>query len=218
MESKKNWLIYLHRCLINGKCYIGQTKLSLKDRWRSSGSGYNKQTVFSNAIKKYGWENFEHIILESGLTKEQANIAEIKYIMLYDSFRNGYNMTHGGDGGGFIGHKHTQESRKKSSLSHSGSKNYFYGKKHTKETRELLSKLATGRTHTLTPEQKETIRRKKIGHIVTKETREKISKKRMGIHLDNCIKEKISKTMKEKVKLRKRNLKGHFIKEIKNGK
>lgn len=214
-----NHLIYLHRCLINGKCYIGQTKLGTKGRWKSGGCGYNKQTVFANAIKKYGWENFEHIVLESNLSKEQANIAEMKYIMLYDAFENGYNMTKGGDGGGFIGHHHTKELREKLSKSHSGSKNYFYGKKHSEEVKTLLSLLAKERPrHKLTKEQREAIRKRQIGHSVSKETREKISKKKIGMKRDNSIKKKISSTMKQKVKLRKRDNKGHFIKELNNGK
>lgn len=213
----ENYLVYLHRCLINGKCYIGQTKLNPKERWRSSGAGYNRQTLFSNAIKKYGWESFEHIVLDSGLSKEQANIAEMKYIMLYNAFENGYNMTKGGDGGGFIGHKHTEESKEKSSKSHSGEKNYFYGKTHTDEVKTLLSLLATGRTHTLNEEQRKAISDRQKGHIVSKETRDKIREKKLGKGVNDIVKEKISTTMKEKVKLRKRDSKGHFIKEVKNG-
>lgn len=210
---ENNFCIYLHRNILNGKCYVGQTKLGVKNRSKSCGSGYKKQTVFSNAIKKYGWENFEHLILEKDLTKEQANEAEKKYIILYDAFNNGYNMTLGGDGGGFVGHTHTQESREKSSNSHKGEKNYFYGKTHTQEVKTLLSLLARQRTHTLNEEQRLAISKRQKGHIVTKETRDKIRNKKLGKKRDNEIKNKISFTMKEKVKFRKRDEKGHFIKE-----
>ncbi len=60
------------------------------------GQGYRNQ-VFYNAIKKYGWDNFEHIILEEHLTRKEAKEKEIYYIEKYDSFYNGYNGTFGGD-------------------------------------------------------------------------------------------------------------------------
>ena len=49
------------------------------------------------AIEKYGWENIEHRILLDGLTKEQAEKAEREFIIAYDSIRNGYNASIGGN-------------------------------------------------------------------------------------------------------------------------
>ena len=68
------YCIYLHRNLINGKVYIGQTKFgdNPNKRWQS-GEGYKKQTNFYEDISKYGWDNFDHIILASNLTLEKAN-------------------------------------------------------------------------------------------------------------------------------------------------
>lgn len=48
---KENYKIYAH-IAPNGKYYIGQTKLSILDRWRQGGKGYKKCVVFYNAIKK----------------------------------------------------------------------------------------------------------------------------------------------------------------------
>lgn len=53
--------------------------------------------MFYNAIKRYGWDNFEHKVLEDHLTREEAKKKEIYYIKKYDSFYNGYNRTFGGD-------------------------------------------------------------------------------------------------------------------------
>ena len=55
--------IYLHRNKINNKVYIGQTIQSPEERWKN-GNGYKGCYYFYNAIQKYGWDNFEHIILE----------------------------------------------------------------------------------------------------------------------------------------------------------
>lgn len=49
-----------------------------------------------NAINKYGWENFEHIILATGLTFEEANLKEKEYIEKFNSINNGYNIQSGG--------------------------------------------------------------------------------------------------------------------------
>ena len=64
----------MHKNKINGKIYIGKTN-NIKNRWRKDGKGYCKKdskSLFWNAICKYGWDNFEHIIIEDGLTSEEA--------------------------------------------------------------------------------------------------------------------------------------------------
>ena len=63
-------IIYIHRNLINGKVYIGQTKTTLNARARKDGSGYKGCLIFYNAIQKYGWENFCHAILEKSSEEE----------------------------------------------------------------------------------------------------------------------------------------------------
>ena len=94
----KQYTIYMHKNKINGKVYIGQTCQILANRWGSDGRRYKGQ-IFYNAIQKYGWDNFEHIILKEGLTQEEANQQEIYYIQLYQSTNKnfGYNVTKGGN-------------------------------------------------------------------------------------------------------------------------
>ena len=85
----------------NNKKYIGIAKESrIQKRWGSNGDGYinNRQLAMEYAIKKYGWENIEHIILITGLTKSESKKKEIELIRLYNSFGSGgYNLTPGGD-------------------------------------------------------------------------------------------------------------------------
>lgn len=52
---------------LNGKIYIGMSK-NLKNRWSANGIHYKQSKRFYNAIQKYGWNNFEKIVLVEGLS------------------------------------------------------------------------------------------------------------------------------------------------------
>jgi hypothetical protein len=80
----------------NGKRYIGISKQAEK-RWRN-GDGYHAQTKVYKAIQHYGWENVKHNIIVDGVTKEQAEALEKYLIAAFDTIRNGYNITTGGEG------------------------------------------------------------------------------------------------------------------------
>lgn len=98
-QAKEKWCIYMHRNKINNKVYIGLTKCSNpNDRWRN-GTHY-EETYFGRAINKYGWDNFEHIILEDNIPSlEEANAKEVYYISYFNAndHEYGYNSTSGGD-------------------------------------------------------------------------------------------------------------------------
>ena len=91
------YTIYMHCNKINNKKYIGQTSLNPPEKRWKNGYGYSNQ-MFFQAIQKYGWDNFEHIILETNLTSEEANEKEKYYIKLYNTTNSqyGYNCTEGG--------------------------------------------------------------------------------------------------------------------------
>ena len=92
------YTIYLHKNKINGKVYIGQTIQKPENRWKK-GAGYKTCTYFYSAIQKYGWDNFEHIILEQKeMTQEEADNKENYYINIYNSkdINYGYNINDGG--------------------------------------------------------------------------------------------------------------------------
>lgn len=61
-----NYTIYLHRLIADPSKarYVGYTSQKPEERWRS-GEGYKGQFFYS-AIKQYGWDAFEHRILEVG--------------------------------------------------------------------------------------------------------------------------------------------------------
>lgn len=80
--------------------YIGQTTLSVEERYNQhmKPSAHKKNYKIYKAILKYGVENFYFEVLESGIPEDELNEKEIYYIEKYDSFKNGYNSTKGGDG------------------------------------------------------------------------------------------------------------------------
>ena len=97
--------IYLHKNKLNGKCYVGQTIASVaainSARW-CNGRGYDPKSLFGMAILKYGWDNFEHIILKEEVPVEELNRWEIYYIdyfhsYVHDEAGGGYNATRGGE-------------------------------------------------------------------------------------------------------------------------
>lgn len=91
------WIVYRHISPSN-KSYIGITSQEPSKRWRN-GVGYDKETKFGKAIKKYGWDNFSHEIIEDNIsTFEEACEREKYWILIYDTFKSGYNSTLGGDG------------------------------------------------------------------------------------------------------------------------
>lgn len=96
-NKKRCYTLYKHINKNNGKIYIGITKLSPEERW-SNGNGYKGQ-IFGRAIEKYGWDNFEHIIIRKNLTKKEAEDLEVKFIEQYNSTnpKKGYNVAIGGN-------------------------------------------------------------------------------------------------------------------------
>lgn len=91
--------VYKHTNNINGKVYIGITKQVPERRWQN-GHGY-AGTFFWNAIVKYGWDNFKHEVLLTGLSKEDACRIEKELISAYNSRDReyGYNICEGGQTG-----------------------------------------------------------------------------------------------------------------------
>ena len=92
-----NGRIYIHKNKINGKCYVGQTTQKPKHRWGINGVKYKDSPKFYRAIEKYGWNNFDHIVLPTIYhTQDELNQAEIEIIQDMDSIKNGYNISLGG--------------------------------------------------------------------------------------------------------------------------
>lgn len=133
-----NYTVYLHKNLKNQKVYIGQTSQSIQKRW-NNGKGYVSSPHFYAAIQKYGWDNFEHIILKEKLTAEEADYWEKYYISLYQSQQpeKGYNILSGGNEK-LKEYWSDENNRKNQSLKR---KQYF--KNHPEEIKEIVDRLNT---------------------------------------------------------------------------
>ena len=149
----------MHINKLNGKKYVGQT-YNIKERWRCKGKNYFASVKFFNAIKKYGWDNFYHIIIKDKLFREEADKLEKELIKKYDTIKNGYNLKEGGSRGE-LSEKSLQkmsESLKRGYIEH--------------------------------PERREKIRQKALGRKVSEELKRKLSmrnSKAIFINIDGEI-------------------------------
>ena len=178
----KQYKIYAHINKINGKVYIGQTCYrNINQRWRH-GEGYKHSPHFYNAIQKYGWENFEHIILfEDICGYELADVIERELIQKYQSNNSeyGYNISSGGSYGRTL----TDETKNKIRISKIGDKNPNYQKSPSYITRQRMSA-----SHKGIKQSDEWINKRKrvgeqngmYGRTLSKESKELISKKTKG--------------------------------------
>ena len=94
-------LIYKLTNLSNGKLYIGQTIKTWKQRklaYNSAIKSNNNQRII-RALRKYGWEGFNVEIIDRASTIEELNTLEEHYITKYNTVKEGYNTTNGGDNG-----------------------------------------------------------------------------------------------------------------------
>lgn len=94
MAINVTYTVYMH-IDPNDKKYVGITKRNLEDRW-NDGFGYatNKDTRFFDAIREIGWDNFNHKVVASGLTRLEAEILEAELIEKYKTTdpEYGYNI------------------------------------------------------------------------------------------------------------------------------
>ena len=110
------YIVYCHT--LNNKKYIGYTKKTMTERLLEhiEDSQNSSDRHFHRAIRKYGAENIVSEQLCEAETKEQAKLKECFYVEQFDTFKNGYNMTQGGDGGNTTEKYSTKRMKKLSKL------------------------------------------------------------------------------------------------------
>jgi group I intron endonuclease len=161
-KNKVIGIVYLIENKLNGKKYVGQTVRTLKLRLYFHLRGH---TYISNALRKYGVENFNIKALKECCTKEELNAYEKHFIKEFDTTNLGvgYNLTSGGEGS--IGFKHTAETIKKLKLA-------CIGRVFSQETRNKISKSNSGHVN---PHKGKTLIQH-FGEEKAKEIKLKISK------------------------------------------
>lgn len=116
-DMKMYGYIYITTNLINGKQYIGKrTKSKFDITYKGSGK------LITEAINKYGWNNFKCEILEPIFINDQNYLCEREeyWINYFDAVNSNmfYNITEGGCG--LKGYKYTEEDKHKMSESKVG--------------------------------------------------------------------------------------------------
>lgn len=191
---ENTYKVYAHINKINDKIYIGQTKYTLKKRYQKT--GYRGCRYFYNAIQKYGWENFDHIVLVENLSLEMSNIIEEELIKKYNTTNHnvGYNIAFGG-----------------------------LNKRQSEETiKRRVEKIKGIKRNPLTDEQRRNISIGRTGVKVkpfTQEHRNKMSKSKLasknpmyGKHMSDYTKEKLKEHYNNVFQY---NIDGTFIREWK---
>ena len=127
--------IYIIRNLVNGKRYIGKDSVNRQNYF---GSG----VLIKAAIRKYGKDNFEKIIVGLCDTNDKLNFLEKFYITFFKTkIPNGYNLTDGGEG--TSGWHPDEETRKEWSRQRQGNTNCV-GRILSEETKDKISKAHFG--------------------------------------------------------------------------
>lgn len=168
-----SFTVYQHINKTNQKRYIGITQQNVTRRWRFDGSGYKNNPYFWHAIQKYGWDNFDHIIIKTGLSQQEACEMERDLIAQYQSndLVHGYNIA---DGGQFnimpLSTRQRMSAERKGKGCGADNPNYGnhklagennpnYGKHHSEEVRKRISENRKGKgLHEFTDEHKQKLR------------------------------------------------------------
>jgi group I intron endonuclease len=146
-------IIYKITNTVNGKIYIGQTKMLLSRRWAQHKCTKRTSPLYSS-MKSHGVKNFIIEELCRAANTEELNKLEIEYIKKYDCvYPKGYNLSIGGySNHGCVpwnkGRVNTEGENEKLSKAHTGNNmginHYMYGKSHLEETKEKISKSKKG--------------------------------------------------------------------------
>lgn len=166
-------IIYKITNKINGKSYIGQTTRNVETRFIEHCSKRDSNTAISNAIEKYGRENFTIEIVFYASSMEELNKKEAELISNTDSLVPfGYNI-----------------------------KSAVTGHVHSEETKAKISQKAMGRI--ISQETRAKIGAANSGKKRSKETKQKMSISKLGVKLGpatQASKDKMSKSSKGKSK------------------
>lgn len=207
MSRSKICGVYKITHIASGKSYVGISK-DIHRRWtqhRSWVTTGTRRSAIYNAMQRYGIDAFSWQIIEE-CCQDDLNMREQHWISVFDTFRNGYNLTAGGEYNKEIsyetrqrmsasqkGKKHSQEQIEK--RVRRGVDHFAYGKqrdevtkkkisqtlngfKQSDETKAKRAKIMTGRK--MSPEAIEKSRIARTGITFTEQARKNLSESHKG--------------------------------------
>jgi group I intron endonuclease len=198
--NNSNYKLYKHTNKINGKVYVGITQQEPKDRFKS-GSAYRNNLHFKSAIEKYGWDNFSHEVLKTGLSESEAKDRETKTIEALESNNplKGYNKSTGGEAPRL--NEEQRQNRRNHLIALAKSRS---GKHLSEQHRERISRSNTGKKYPgrgtgriLSDESKLKISMANSGKKRSPEAIEKNRLAHVGKKTKRSVRNKISESMKE---------------------
>lgn len=187
-------IVYLIKNLVTGKCYVGQTRRTLAQRFYAHKRVVGKANAckaLSDAMKAHGTANFTIELLRTCASQAEMDAWEVKLIAELGTFApGGYNLTRGG--GGKSGYKHSPESVEKMAASHRGKpltaehkakvsaslkgNKYALGSKHSDETKQAISRQFKGiKRPPFSPEHRAAIAAARKGVPASAATRQKMA-------------------------------------------
>lgn len=184
--------VYVHISPSN-KLYFGITGTSVEQRFGSGGCRYKQNSHLWSAIQKYGWNNFQHLILCSGISQKDACDIEQELILKYNSTNSdfGYNQSIGGEKSA-LGHTVSDEAR-------NSIRQFQLGRVKSDETRKKLSEAHKGKHKpSLSDEHKQKLSNSLQGKKLSDETKLKISNSRKGMRFTEEHRKKLSEAKRGK--------------------
>ena len=189
MSQSKICGVYKITHIASGKSYVGISK-DIHHRWIQHKSWVNtgaRRSAIYSAMQKYGIDAFSWQIIEE-CPKDDLDMREQHWIAVLDTFRNGYNLTAGGEYNKEI----SDETRQRMSASQKGKK----------QSQELIEKrIKRGADHFTYGKQRDEITKNKISQSLTglkqsDETKAKRSKAMTGkkMSIQAVEKSKIART------------------------
>lgn len=210
------------------KSYIGITT-DYQKRMREHKQAKGGCRYLYNAVRRYGFDAFEHKIIAKAHSWEELCLKEQAFIKFFGTKApDGYNLTDGGEGS--LGLKPSAETRQKMSEAQKGNKGNtnmlgkklsdetrqkigeaskgnkyalgntnMLGKKHSNETKRKMSEAKRGRK--FSDETKRKMSEAAKGRKTSDETRKKLSEAKRGRKLSDETRQKMSEAQKGNTKM-----------------
>ena len=100
------YAVYRIVCFTTGMCYVGQTNNLTRrkiDHYKDLRRNAHTNSKLQRAYNKYAECSFYFEQLESGVSFADISTREIYWISHFNSYKNGYNLTEGGELGNHLG-------------------------------------------------------------------------------------------------------------------